>query len=189
MPEFIADTDGTVNGLTWDDLTPFVRGYIECVLFTNTASGISMVEWNEPENVEAVAEGQADGDIPTDSGFGDIYPSSLARIIADCAEFEAKAADLLSQAYGNTFPARTIGDGSLPDSHRPAWDYDAAAAGRDFWYTRNGHGVGFWDRDLPGDLGDKLTEIAESFGGADASFGEAADGEESPTGYGFVFVE
>jgi hypothetical protein len=188
MPEFIADTDGEVAGKEWDDLSPFVRGYLEAMLFTNVASGISMVEWNEPENVEAVREGQADGDLPTDAGFGDIYPGSLATAIAECEDFQRQAADLLAQAYGHTFPARVIGDGTLPDSHRPAYDYDEACAGRDFWFTRCGHGVGFWDRDL-GDVGDKLTEIAETFGNRDASFGDAADGSESPTGYGFVFIE
>lgn len=35
--------------------------------------------------------------------------------------------------------------------------------GHDFWLTRNGHGAGFWDRDL-GALGDTLSKIAESFG-------------------------
>jgi hypothetical protein len=48
-------------------------------------------------------------------------------------------------------------------------------AGRDFWLTRNGHGVGFWDRDLNGRLpwrsrgnyGDLLTKLAESYGGID----------------------
>jgi len=38
-----------------------------------------------------------------------------------------------------------------------------AAFGNDFWLTRNGHGAGFWDRGL-GDLGDKLTKYAETFG-------------------------
>lgn len=28
-------------------------------------------------------------------------------------------------------------------------NYSYQQAGRDFWYTRNGHGVGFWDRGLP----------------------------------------
>ena len=35
--------------------------------------------------------------------------------------------------------------------------------GVDFWFTRNGHGVGFWDRGR-GALGDKLSEFAQSFG-------------------------
>lgn len=36
----------------------------------------------------------------------------------------------------------------------------------DFWFTRNGHGVGFWDRpEIYGEqLAEQLTEIAESFG-------------------------
>ena len=34
---------------------------------------------------------------------------------------------------------------------------------RDFWLTRNGHGAGFWDRGI-GELGDKLTELSESYG-------------------------
>lgn len=188
MPEFIPDTDGEVLGLTFEDCCDFFQGYIEAMLFTNCCTSISMINWEEPENQEAVAEGQADGDIPTDSGFGDIYPDSLARMQTDCMCFESQARELLAQAYGHTFPARVIGDGTLPDSHRPAYDYDAKAAGRDFWYTRNGHGVGFWDRDL-GEVGDKLTKIAKSFGELYVSFGNAANGDESPTGYGFVFVE
>jgi len=175
MPEFIADTDGTIDLgghiLAYDDLSPFVQGYIECILFTETASGISMVEWNDPENVEDVEEGRADGSIPEDSGFGDIHPQSFARIIADCEAFQAEAADLLEQAYER--------------------DYDATQAGRDFWFTRCGHGVGFWDRrELESDgLGDNLSAIARRYGDKYASFGTAANGEESPTGYGFVFVE
>lgn len=35
--------------------------------------------------------------------------------------------------------------------------------GHDFWLSRNGHGTGFWDRNL-GELGDKLHALAKSFG-------------------------
>jgi len=189
MPEFIADTDGTVAGKEWDDLSPFVQGYLECVLFTNTAGSVSMVEWDDEEVQADLREGCLDGDIPGDSGFGDIYPKSLETAIAECEEFQREAADLLAQAYNHVIPAHTFGDGTLPNSHTPAHDYDEAAAGRDFWYTRNGHGVGFWDRDLPGDLGEKLSDIARKFGGRDTFFGAAASGAESPTGYGWVFIE
>lgn len=45
---------------------------------------------------------------------------------------------------------------------------DASQFGHDFWLTRNGHGAGFWDRsyenDENGDIGDRLTKIAKSFG-------------------------
>jgi hypothetical protein len=35
----------------------------------------------------------------------------------------------------------------------------------DFWLTRNHHGAGFWDGDY-GDIGDRLTEIAQEWGAA-----------------------
>lgn len=42
-------------------------------------------------------------------------------------------------------------------------DIDATQAGHDFWLTRCRHGAGFWDRGL-GNIGDRLTESAHSFG-------------------------
>ena len=52
--------------------------------------------------------------------------------------------------------------------------YDEAAVGHDFWLTRNGHGAGFWDRDL-GELGERLTKSAEGFGTSDLFLG--SDGQ------------
>lgn len=43
---------------------------------------------------------------------------------------------------------------------------EPAQVGHDFWLTRNGHGAGFWDRGL-GELGDRLTAAAHSFGSSD----------------------
>ncbi len=40
----------------------------------------------------------------------------------------------------------------------------------DFWLTRNGHGAGFWDGDYL--EGDKLTALAESYGGSDLYVGD-----------------
>lgn len=42
---------------------------------------------------------------------------------------------------------------------------DAAHFGHDFWLTRSGHGVGFWDRGL-GDLGRRLTDNCRPYGEA-----------------------
>lgn len=36
--------------------------------------------------------------------------------------------------------------------------------GSDFWYTRNHHGVGFWDRGYPDEVSKPLTEIAHKCG-------------------------
>lgn len=38
--------------------------------------------------------------------------------------------------------------------------------GHDFWLTRNGHGSGFFDGDYDDDIGEALTDIAQSFGEA-----------------------
>lgn len=85
-----------------------------------------------------------DGDLQH-ATFGDLAPETLDKIRADCDAFERANAATLEQAY--------------EQGGEYAPDYDAEAAGRDFWYTRNGHGVGFWDRGL-GDLGDKLSDAA-----------------------------
>lgn len=46
--------------------------------------------------------------------------------------------------------------------------------GHDLWLTRNGHGVGFWDRpEIYGDeLSQELTRVAEAMGSVDAEFEE-----------------
>lgn len=36
--------------------------------------------------------------------------------------------------------------------------------GRDFWYSRNGHGVGYFDRGYPDEIGDALQDAARAFG-------------------------
>jgi len=47
-------------------------------------------------------------------------------------------------------------------------EMNASGVGHDFWLTRNGHGAGFWDRDLGEvngkDLGDAVTEVCKTFG-------------------------
>ena len=43
--------------------------------------------------------------------------------------------------------------------------------GRDFWLTRCGHGVGFWDRGL-GEIGDWLTSMAKPYGDASLYLGD-----------------
>ena len=40
--------------------------------------------------------------------------------------------------------------------------YGPREAGRDLWFTRQRHGVGYWDRRLPRPLGQALTDAAEA---------------------------
>jgi len=55
---------------------------------------------------------------------------------------------------------------AFKDRNRPLLDRagDDWQNGSDFWYTRNGHGVGFWDRGYPDDVADPLTEACKKFG-------------------------
>jgi hypothetical protein len=78
--------------------------------------------------------------------FDEISDETLVEVAKDCADFEAAAGDLLE---------------GLVESQ----------IGHDLWLTRNGHGAGFWDRDL-GAVGDKLTLIAEAMGGTDLYRGD-----------------
>lgn len=50
-------------------------------------------------------------------------------------------------------------------------------AGHDFWLTRNGHGVGFWDRpEIYGETyAQMFTKIAESFGEAYSVFDQLGE--------------
>jgi len=49
--------------------------------------------------------------------------------------------------------------------------YNYEQAGHDLWLTQNGHGAGFWDRNI-GDIGDKLTELAHIEGSIDLYIGD-----------------
>ncbi len=48
---------------------------------------------------------------------------------------------------------------------------ESEQVGHDLWLTRNGHGSGFWDRDL-GEIGDELTGISEKLGNTDLYVGD-----------------
>ena len=95
---------------------------------------------------------------PLDAEYGadDIAPETLAAMRADCADFMASnTADLAE--YEGGFP---------PDK----WTA-SERAGHDFWLTRNGHGAGFWNRDL-GDLGCQLSDAATVYRGVHLYIGD-----------------
>jgi hypothetical protein len=74
--------------------------------------------------------------------ISDIAPETLAQAVSDVSNFLA------------------LCDSALGEDWRECWDDEQI--GHDFWLTRNGHGAGFWDRDLP--FGDSLTNIAQTYG-------------------------
>ena len=81
---------------------------------------------------------------PLDGQFSkaDIESNSLDHIIFDCIDFLETA-------------------GHFVDSG------DLEQHGMDFFFTRNGHGVGFADRDLPREDFDTLIKIAKQFSALD----------------------
>ena len=89
-----------------------------------------------------------DNDEPLDGLYGveDLAPEALRQILEDCEGFQLENPVDLA-------------------------DIDLSQAGHDFWLTRNRHGAGFWDRGL-GDVGDRLTEAAHSYGESDLYVGD-----------------
>lgn len=60
-------------------------------------------------------------------GVERLTKESVDLIRLACGKFERQHASLLAEAYQRE-------------------DYGAAQAGRDLWFTSQGHGVGYWDR-------------------------------------------
>jgi len=60
------------------------------------------------------------------------------------------------------------------DAHHDRWNMcDDERAGEYFWYTRNRHGIGFWDGELVEETtGKELTEAAHAFGECDLYVGD-----------------
>ena len=72
----------------------------------------------------------------------DLSADAWQRIKCDCLQFQNEAQVLLLKAYET--------------------NYDEHQAGIDFWFTRNHHGVGYWDRGI--NEGEDLTKLAHVWG-------------------------
>lgn len=97
--------------------------------------------------------GLDDNDTPLDQNrdISDIHPNTLAGLKDDCNDFiDCNQADLLALDQNG---------------------YGFQQAGHDYLLSRNGHGAGFFDRDL-GEVGDRLQEAAQASGQADAYVGD-----------------
>ena len=85
---------------------------------------------------------------PLDENYSwtDIAPETLAKMVADCAQFQAEN-DLTGYPLEN--------------------------AGQDFWLTRNHHGAGFWENDFGTESQcDGLAKSAHAFGECDLYVGD-----------------
>lgn len=139
------------------NLDAFTQAYVTSMFWIENEPGTSRDERADengnvyPEWREREEEGQQK-DIPGDYDEEDISESAWVKIIADCKRFQEENAELLAKAYTMTQKTR---DGRI--------DYTEESAGHDFYLTRNGHGVGFWDRGL-GRVGEALSNACKGFG-------------------------
>jgi len=96
-----------------------------------------------------------------EKGFTDLAPETLDTIIKECRKFQAENESALKVACQGGQWAR-----------RGRNAYDMESAGIDFWLTRNGHGAGYWDRDLIAGSGDQLTKAADRYATRDLYLGD-----------------
>lgn len=137
MPQFIMNESDDPDFLALDE---FTRGYIQALFFTECGGSIEDGGF-DPEN---------GSQLPDEAGFLSLTADALETIKADCNGFQDTNRELIAKAIGHV-----LHNGNA---------YDMEGAGIDFWYTRNGHGVGYWDRGFPGELGDDLSHAAKKFG-------------------------
>jgi hypothetical protein len=109
---------------------------------------MSLKEFTDAYIVAALWSSNDDDGNPLDASydFRDFDPESQAKIKADCKAFY----DAHSAKWAGQF------------RHAVQWS-DDALAGHDFWFTRSGHGAGFWDGDWTQEVGDALTEACKAF--------------------------
>jgi hypothetical protein len=136
-PELDADKQAEAGAIV-AELDDFAEAYIEAALF----NGVEAPEGHP----------MADTDKLYDRPMIEIDPATLRDMIADCRRF------LTPENVAAIEAAAEIGirdTGATP----------MAQAGHDFWFTRNGAGVGFWeDSDWPKPYGDILDKAAKRFG-------------------------
>lgn len=131
-----------MNTKTVSSLRDFLVGYVTCALWS------SHDESNER------------GGEPMDRNYSreDIAFGSLLSMARDCRKFTRANAELLER-FASELPRHE----EYSQEER---------AGHDFWLTRNGHGSGFWDREVSDDVGHELTLASEAFRSCDLYVGD-----------------
>ena len=120
-------------------LDPFTAAYVEAMLWSTTD------------------ESDEGGGEPLDKNYSasDIAPETMELIVEDCADFQERYGDLLSES-----------------------GIDDSQAGHDFWLSREGHGSGFFDEDtIDEEFQEPLQEAAQSYGSFYLTVDEDTDGD------------
>lgn len=134
-----------MNGI--EELT---RAYIEAALWSSTDNSIEPGGPSHPDS---------NGGDPLDKNYSieDLAPSCLLAMKRDCEKFVAEnSKDILAALV----------------SYKRADQQSLTHVGHDFWLTAAGHGCGFWDGDLPEELGERLTEASKKFHSTDLYVGD-----------------
>jgi len=98
------------------------------------------VSWDGPDGDGAEIDGL---------GVGNLDPGALAGLEAEAVRFWIENAETLERAT-------------------ESGGYDLEQAGRDLWFNRNGHGVGYWCRDeIDSDIREALDKAATDAGESD----------------------
>lgn len=124
----------------------FFEAYVTCALWStndeSTPSGGEPLDKNHDET--------------------DIAPETLTAMRKHCETFQATNGEVLEHYYE-----------ALPEGRDASGEWTPEAqAGHDFWLSRNGHGAGFFDRDVPAEIKDALQDSASAFGTYDLYIGD-----------------
>ena len=147
MPEFHLDTSGRVDHVHPGNGRTYQVDWPELDAFTQ--GYIEALFFTDASDSDDELYGK---------GFSDLAPETLAAIIDDCRKF------CETPAYASVRDC----EGSWAIASKATVEH----AGRDFWYTRNGHGCGFWDGDWPEPYATSLTDASKAFRSLDAYLGD-----------------
>jgi hypothetical protein len=137
---------------------------------TDSPEGANLIRRLHAKNLDAFTQGYVEaalfsstdnltpsGGAPLDKKYTiyDICGQTLMKMSMDCEDFQKKYRELYEQG-----------------------DWSDIEAGRDFWFTRNSHGTGFWDRGYKNPkkekIGKQLTHAAKSYGEYNLYLGDGA---------------
>ena len=129
----------------------FFDAYVEAALWSSTDN-------SRPDGGDPLDQHFVPADVVcSENCRQDIDAETREKMRADCQRFQEENADLLTRYYSE-----------LPTK---VWKGEAQA-GHDFWLSRNGHGCGFFDREVSHEVIDALQAKAEAYGQYDLYIGD-----------------
>lgn len=159
IAESLLNSDGGLEDLSQGDINEILRGYIECALWTeeerltdDATSDIDDEDYEDMDEAEKIIALKGKFDAKTFSSFvsDDIDVDSKISAYGDIKRFIMLAGDEAVQ--------EAIDENGL------------FQLGMDIWFTRNGHGSGFFDRNYENE--DSLMEAGRKLKSKDLYVGD-----------------